>query len=74
MNAAQRLALADKIRAAIEKSELSRYAIAKRTGIDQAGLSRFMNGAYSLRLDTFERLAAVLGIEVVLKKLPKQKR
>ena len=75
MNAVQRLALADAIRAAIQKSNLSRYEIAKRAGINQAGLSRFMaDSTASLRLDTFERLAAVLGVEITLKTRKKPKK
>ncbi|MFZ2490739.1 MAG: helix-turn-helix transcriptional regulator [Thermoanaerobaculia bacterium] len=67
MNAKQRLALAEQLRAAIEASELSRYEIAKRTGLSQAALSRFMAGA-SLYVETLEKIAGALGIEVTLSK------
>lgn len=52
------------LRKAIEASGLSRYAISKRSGVDQAALSRFMAGKMALTTDTLDRLAGVLGVEL----------
>jgi transcriptional regulator with XRE-family HTH domain len=52
------------IRTQIEKSELSRYEIAKRSGVSESVLSRFVNGKGSLTLDNIERLAPIVGITI----------
>ncbi|MBI1900489.1 MAG: helix-turn-helix transcriptional regulator [Planctomycetia bacterium] len=52
--------------AAVERSSgLSRYEIWKRTGVDQATLSRFVNGERLLSLDAVDKLAEALGLEIV---------
>lgn len=56
------------IEAAEERGE-SRYALAKRTGVSQATLSRIVNRqTESVSLDTMERLLDALGIEIRIKK------
>jgi transcriptional regulator with XRE-family HTH domain len=60
------------IRREIKASGLSRYAISKETGIDQAQLSRLMNGKFGLRIDTLEILADFLGLEILIR--PKRKK
>jgi transcriptional regulator with XRE-family HTH domain len=52
------------LKAAIEESGLTRYRIAKDTGIDQAALMRFMRGETSLRLDRADVLSGYLGLEL----------
>lgn len=52
------------LKAAIKESGLTRYRIAKDTGIDQAALMRFVRGETSLRLDKADVLAAYLGLEL----------
>ncbi len=59
----------DIIRESVDGSKLSRYEIAKRSGVDQAALSRFMNGG-SLRLESIERLCPVLGLRLTITKQP----
>jgi transcriptional regulator with XRE-family HTH domain len=44
---------------------LSRYAIAKKARVDQASLSRFMNGHGSLSLDAAGRIASVLKLALL---------
>ena len=52
------------LKAAIESSGVTRYRIAKDTGITEPSLSQFMQGATSLRLDKADRLAAYLGLQL----------
>lgn len=60
------------VRLAIEQSELSRYEIAKRSGVTEAALSRFMNEVAGLSLATLDRLAPVLGLRIVVER-PKRR-
>ena len=64
--------ISDQVRAAIERSGLSRYAIAQATGIDQAALSRFMARKAGLRLETIDQLGLLLGLEVRARKAPRK--
>jgi transcriptional regulator with XRE-family HTH domain len=51
---------------ALDKSTESLRSIARRARTDVGTLSRFARGERSLSLDTADRLAAALGIEVRL--------
>ena len=62
----------DAICEAIEASDKTRYRIAKDIGISQAHLSRLMSGERGLSIDTLERLADYLGLEIVIR--PKRRR
>jgi transcriptional regulator with XRE-family HTH domain len=53
------------LKAAINKSGLTEYNIARNTGVLATALGRFMRGENSLRLDTADRLAAYLGLRLV---------
>jgi len=65
--------LVDEIRKAIESSEESRYSIAERAGVSASILSRLVNGKRpSLTVETCERLAEYLGLEIVVR--PKRSR
>ena len=68
MTRRERNEITEKIRSTIEKSGLSRYEIAKRSGVDAAVLSRFMSGKGSLKLESIEKLAPVLGLQLIAKK------
>ena len=57
--------LTDVLKAAIEQSGVTRYRIAKDTGIDEAALMRFLRGEISVRLDKADRLAAYLGLRLL---------
>lgn len=63
--ASRRLKFSDEIRVAIERSGLSRYAIWKATGIDQAALCRFVHGDVGMSLDTLDILADLLDLHAV---------
>lgn len=60
------------IRKAIESSEVTRYRIAKDTGISQPQLCRLMSGKTGLSIEALERLADYLGLEIILR--PKRQR
>ena len=64
----------DQIRRAIMESGMSRYAIHKMTGLDQAALSRFVNGQMGLRLESLDLLADALGLEVVARRRKAQSK
>lgn len=57
------------LKAAIVESGLTRYRIAKDTGIDEAALMRFVRGDTSIRLDKADVLAEYLGLELAKRKL-----
>lgn len=63
--------LLEQIRKAIEDCGQSRYAISQATGIDQAVLSRLMNGKGAMGFDTLERLTDFLELEIIVR--PKTK-
>ena len=53
--------MSDQIRAAIESSGVSRYRIAKETGIDAATLCRFMGNTGGMTVETLDKLAGIPG-------------
>ena len=55
------------IRRAIKESQKSRYRLWKETGIVQSHLSRLMSGEAGLSVENLERLAAALGLEIVVR-------
>ena len=57
----------EEIRKQIRKSKKSRYRISQDTGIDEAALSRIMNGG-SCKVETADILFKYFGIELVQKK------
>lgn len=67
-------ALADRLRAVIEESELSDYELSKRAGVAQSVISRFKRGEQGISLDTFEKLCLALELEVTLKKAARSRR
>lgn len=61
----RRQTVSDAVRRAIEKSGVTRYRICREAGIDQASISRFMAGKTGLTTASLDRLADVLGLDVV---------
>ncbi len=59
--------LTDSIRAAIVASDQTPYAIAKGAGVARSQLSRLLSGESGMSVDTLERLADYLGLEVTIK-------
>jgi len=61
---AKKTSIVDELRRAIRQAEqggLTRYRLAKMTGVEQAVLSKLMRGMKGLRLDTAERIVRGLG-------------
>jgi transcriptional regulator with XRE-family HTH domain len=65
--------MSEALRRAVNGSGLSQRELARRAGVEQASLVRFMNATSSLRLDKAAALAAMLGLELVPVKLKKGK-
>lgn len=59
---------AQQLRAAIEDSDMSRYQLAKESGVSQSMLSRFVHGQSDLTLEKAQLVADVLGLRIALKK------
>ena len=49
-----------------QRRGVTRYQIAKKTGLSQAMLSRFMAGQNVPKLDTAERIAQAIGRRLIL--------
>ena len=60
--------VSDQIRSLIESCGISRYEIAKRTGIDQSALTRFMSGERGLSTPALDVLGGVLKLEVIMRR------
>jgi transcriptional regulator with XRE-family HTH domain len=56
--------ISEQLRQAIRDCGESRYALSKRTGIDQSTLTRFMSGERGLRLDVVDILAEAFDFEL----------
>ena len=61
----RRQTVSDAVRRAIDAAGVRRSAICKEAGIDEASISRFMAGKTGLTTATLDRLADVLGLDVV---------
>lgn len=55
-----------------EKKGLTRYELAKRAGIQQSSLSRFVNRQESMKLEMLEKLCSALELQIVF--TPSRKR
>jgi len=58
----------DQVIRAIEESGITRYELAKRTGVSESALSRLVRGERSISVETLERLAEELGLELRISK------
>jgi transcriptional regulator with XRE-family HTH domain len=57
--------LSDQLRHIIEAGELSRYEIAKQSGVDASQLHRFVKGKGRLTSDSLDKIGAVLKLHFV---------
>jgi transcriptional regulator with XRE-family HTH domain len=65
--------LTDQVRQAIDDSGLTRYEIAKQTGIDESALAKFYNGHRGLSMDALNALGQVLQLKIKLGRKPRKK-
>jgi transcriptional regulator with XRE-family HTH domain len=59
------MTVSDQLRHIIEAGELSRYEIAKRSGVDASQLHRFVRGTGRLTTDSLDKIGAVLGLRLI---------
>jgi plasmid maintenance system antidote protein VapI len=55
--------LGEQLREAFRKSGLTRFALAKQSGVPYSGIHRFVAGDRDISLSTASRLCDVLGVE-----------
>ena len=70
----RRAKLSDQIRRAVDDCGQTRYRISKETGIDQSTLSRFMSGERGLPMNTLDKLADDLDLNITVGKGRKQRK
>jgi transcriptional regulator with XRE-family HTH domain len=65
--------LTDQLRKAIADCGLTRYEIAKQTGIDESALAKFYNGHRGLSMEALNALGEFLQLTIVLGRKPRKK-
>ena len=65
--------LTDQLRQAIDDCGLTRYQIAKETGIDESALAKFYNGHRGLSMEALNALGKCLQLTIQLGRKPEQK-
>jgi transcriptional regulator with XRE-family HTH domain len=66
--------LTSQLRQAIDDSGLTRYQIAKETGIDQSALAKFYNGHRGLSVDALNALVECLQLKITLGRKPHKRK
>jgi len=65
--------LTDQLRQAIDDSGMTRYQIAKETGIDESALAKFYNGHRGLSMEALNALGEFLQLKIMLGRKPSKK-
>ena len=65
--------LTDQLRQALDDSGLTRYRIAKETGISESALAQFYNGHRGLSMDALNALGEFLQLTIHLGRTPDTK-
>ena len=60
--------ISQQLREAIDASEMSRYRICKEIKLPESTMSHFMAGRCGLQLSTIDRLGALLGLQLIVKR------
>lgn len=68
------MGIAQQLRKAMKATKLSRYAIARGSGVDYAVVSRFLDELSDIRLSTAGRLAEYLNLELKPARKAKKQR
>ncbi len=66
--------LTDQLRQAIEDSGLTRYQIAKETGIDESALAKFYNGHRGLSMAALNALGEFLQLTIIMRRKPSKSK
>jgi DNA-binding phage protein len=66
------MSLSDRLKQAISQAG-SIYSVAKGSGVPHPSLLRFLSGERDIRLETADKLATYLGLELQTKKKPSRK-
>jgi transcriptional regulator with XRE-family HTH domain len=66
-------ALTDQLRQVIDDSGLTRYRLAKQTGISESALAQFYNGHRGLSMDALNALGEFLKLTITLGRKPGKK-
>ncbi len=62
----RQLTFSEQVRKVIVDCGMSRYELAKRAGIEESALSRYMSGERGLSTRTLDKLGKLLNLEVVM--------
>lgn len=65
--------MTDQLRQAIDDSGMTRYQIAKETGIDESALAKFYNGHRGLSMEGLNALSECLQLTINLGRKPDKK-
>jgi transcriptional regulator with XRE-family HTH domain len=65
--------LTDQLRQVIDDCRLTRYEIAKQTGIDESALAKFYNGKRGLSMEALNALGEFLQLTITLGRKPDTK-
>ena len=65
--------MSDQVRRIIATAPISRYQLSKETGVDEAVLSRFVNGKVGVSMVTLDKIGEALALEVRSKRKGKVK-
>ena len=65
---AKRSSLSEQIRKAIASADVTRYRIAKETGIEESTLSRFMSGERGLSMEALDALFKYFDLDIVARR------
>jgi len=65
--------MSDQLRQAIDDSGLTRYRIAKETGISESALAQFYNGHRGLSMEALNALGEFLQLKITLGRRPEKK-
>ena len=57
----------DTLRKAVEKSDESRYRIGRCSGVSASQLARLVSGERGLSIESAEKLADYLGLEIIIR-------
>ena len=65
--------MTEQLRQAIDDSGLTRYQIAKETGIDESALAKFYTGRRGLSMEALDALGEFLQLKITLGRKPGKK-